>query len=469
MAVQVQSGGLPSGFLSGARGWLRRIDRAAWRRFFVAVLALTLALFLALYATGLSQSGQYKTAAVAASVSLLLAALVAVRVVPGLARRTALQHWMRGVEYEFTPEGAVYLALILIITVAAVNTGNNLLFIILSCLLAGILVSGVMSRIVLQGLELELTLPDHLFAGQPVFARLRLKNQKQFLPTFSVTVQGRASLRLKRGRHPLLSAPAILSQDVYIPYLPRRSAASPDLMLTFPKRGSYSQESFRVSTRFPFGFIRKTRSIPCGREVLVLPSVEPSEAFFEVLPQLGSEMDSYVKGRSHDLYAIRDYRPSDSARHVDWKATARVRQLKVREFTREDQRRLRLVLDPWVPDTSAKMLERFENSVTLCACLAWYFYETGVEMAFVTDGFEVPMSPPSQILYPVLEKLAVVEPAPVPASSAGQLISHASAHMECFQVIITHQPPESIPASQRRSSYFIFMDLLSRQADGDGG
>src|SRR5690348_480658 len=469
MSIQVKSGRLAGEFRPGARTWLTGASRAAWRRFFAALLALPLALFLALYATGLSQSGQYRMAAAVASFSLLLTALVAVRVVPGLARRTALEHWMPGVEYEFTREGAVYLALIAIITVAAVNTGNNLLLIILSCLLAGILVSGVMSRIVLQGLKLELTLPDHLFAGQAFVARLRLKNQKQFLPSLSVTVLGRPGTRRKRGRRPLSSAPAILNQDIYIPYLPRRSSVSPDVMLTFPKRGSYAQESFRVSTRFPFGFVRKTRSIPCGREVLVLPCVQPTKKFLEVLPQLGSELDNYLKGRSHDLYAIRDYRPSDSARHVDWKATARVRQLKVREFTREDERRLRMVFDPWVPDTRRETLESFENSVTLCACLAWYFYETGINMAFATDGFEAPMSAAGQILYPVLEKLALVKPARAPTSALGRLLPDSSAQMEYFQVIISHQPPESVPAGLRRSSYFLFMDSVNRRRDTDGG
>lgn len=458
MAVQVQSGRLVDGTRPGPRKWLIEVGGGTWRRFFAALLGLPLALLLALYATGLSQSGQYKMAAAVASFSLLLTALVAVRVVPGLARRTALEHWMPGVEYELTREGAVYLALIAIITVAAVNTGNNLLLIILSCLLAGILVSGVTSRIVLQGLKLELTLPDHLFAGQAFFARLRLKNQKQFLPTLSVTVLGRPSTRRKRARRQISSAPAILNQDIYIPYLPRRSSVSPDVMLTFPKRGTYAQESFRVSTRFPFGFVRKTRSIPCGREVLVLPSVQPTDGFFEILPRLGSELDSYLKGRSHDLYAIRDYRPSDSARHVDWKATAKVGQLKVREFTREDERRLRLVFDAWAPDAREETLASFENSVTLCSCLAWYFYETGTSMAFATGGFEAPISPAGQIIYSVLEKLALVKPAVRPAGSLGQLLLDSSGQTECFQVIITHQPPESIPARLRRSAFFIFMD-----------
>ena len=460
MVVQTQSGKLLNGSRSAARVWLAAIDRAAWRRFFLALFGLAVALFLALYATGLSQSGQYKRAAALAALSLLLTALVAVRVVPALARRTAIRHWMVKVNYEFTRQGAVYLAMIAVITVAALNTGNNLLFIILSCLLAGILASGILSRMMLQGLELDLSLPDHVFAGQPFLARLRLQNHKLFFPTFSVTLSGRAENRRKPGKKVLASKPEILTEAVYIPYISHRSSVYREVKLTFPRRGSYLQESLRISTRFPFGFVRKTRSLPSARQALVLPNIQPTEKFFEVLPRLGSEMDSYLKGRSHDLYAIRDYRQSDSARHVDWKATARVRQLKVREFTREDERRLRLVFDPRIPDTRPQTLERFEKAVTLCACFAWYFYETGATISFATEGFETPMSPAGQVLYPVLEKLALIEPTPPRPGSPDHQFAGLSRHGQSFQIILTHQPRESFPPDQQRSSCFVLMDSL---------
>lgn len=459
MTVKVQSGRFSGKTRSPARKRRAGIDRAAWRRFFLALFALTLALFLALYATGLSQSGYYKQAAVVAAVSLLLTVLVAARIVPGLARRTALHYWMAKVEYEFTREGVVFLAMIAVITVAALNTGNNLLFIILSCLLAAILTSGMLSRIVLRGLEIDLPLPDHIFAGQSILARLRLENRKQLLPTFSVTISGRAVARSHRKR-PAVSTPSILNQDVYIPYIPRRSSASQDVTLTFPKRGSYSQASLRISTRFPFGFLRKTQTVPWTREVLVLPSVQPTRKFFEVLPQLGNELDSYLKGRSHDLYAIRDYQQDDSARHVDWKATARVRQLKVREFTREDDRRLRLTFDARIPDTQPETLERVEKAIHLCACLAWHYYKSGATISFTTDGFETPMAPAGLVLYSILEKLAVIQPSLGGSPTLESLLADSSPQSQGFQIVLTHQPRESIPASLRRDAYFVFMDSL---------
>jgi len=242
MTVNTQSGSSPADFRSATRQWHAGADLAAWRRFLLAMLALGLALLLALYATGLSQSGRDRLAAVVASLSLLLAALVAIRVVPALARRTALRHLMVRVDYEFTRQGAVYLVMIAVIAVAALNTGNNLLFIILSCLIAGILASGLLSRIVLEGLHLDLHLPEHLFAGQPALVRLRLENRKRFFPTFSVTLSGRT-----RRMRATAAAPAILNQDIYVPYLPRISSAGRKVTLTFPKRGNYLQPSLSVS------------------------------------------------------------------------------------------------------------------------------------------------------------------------------------------------------------------------------
>ena len=155
-----------------------------------------------------------------------------------------------------------------------------------------------------------------------------------------------------------------------------------------------------------------------SRKSWCCPNVQPTEEFYEILPLIGGDIESMSKGRGHDLYAIRDYVESDSARHVDWKATAKAQQLKVREFTREDERRLVLVFDASLPSTDEKSLAQFEKGVNFCACLAWHFYEIDAQMQFIADGFETPMAPAGEIIYPVLETLALVEPKAGAASSA---------------------------------------------------
>ena len=216
---------------------LTHIDRPAWRRFFLALFALSFSFFLALYSAVLRETGRLRWSFWAAVVSLLLAGVVAVKVVPYLARRTALERWMIKIEFEFTREGAIYLMLIAVIAVAALNTGNNLLFIILASLLAGILVSGILSHIVLTDLELEFVLPDHVFAQQAMISRVTLSNQKWFFPSFSVTVAAKEEKKRKRETALAEQPRRILDEAVYVPYVPRRAAVTQHVEMTFPRRG----------------------------------------------------------------------------------------------------------------------------------------------------------------------------------------------------------------------------------------
>ena len=125
-----------------------------------------------------AEDGRTSAAAFSALSALALSAWVAFTVVPVLARRTPLRWLAYRMDYRVTREGIVYLAGIFIIALAALNTGNNLLFMTLACMLAGILISGLLSQIVLSGVELRLDLPEHIFANQPVMALAELTNHK---------------------------------------------------------------------------------------------------------------------------------------------------------------------------------------------------------------------------------------------------------------------------------------------------
>src|SRR5258706_270453 len=206
--------------------------------------------------------------------------------------------------------------------------------------IAIILMSGILSSITLSGVAMRLQLPEHIFAGQPVRASIELENEKLTLPSFSLRVEAVAAKN---------SPPAaLLETPVYFPYLPKRGRVNQSVPMTFPARGVYRQEAFRIVTRFPFGFLQKAHRVDLRTDALVYPSVEPTREFFEIMPGLQGAIESRDNGRGQNLYALRDYVPTDSARHVHWKASARLGSLMVREFTREDETRVLLVLDPHV-------------------------------------------------------------------------------------------------------------------------
>src|SRR6202030_12546 len=231
-------------------------------------------------------------------------------------------------EYRVTREGWIYIGGIFVVALAALNTGNNLLFMILASLIAIILMSGILSSITLSGIAMRLELPEHIFAGQTVRAQVDLENEKVTLPSFSLRVE---AVTTKKS-----PAAALLETPVYFPYVPKRQHVRQSVPLTFVHRGAYRQDMFRIVTRFPFGFLQKARRVELRTEALVYPSVEPSRDFLEILPALQGALESLSKGGGHDLYALRGYVPTDSARYVHWKASARTGTLMVREFTRED-------------------------------------------------------------------------------------------------------------------------------------
>ena len=311
-------------------------------------------------------------------------------------------------DYRLTREGIVYLAAVFMLVLAAVNTGNNLLF----------HDSRLPAR---RHSDLRRALARrahrHRFALRSARAhfrraararRARAAQRKAGLPSFSLRVVG------DRKKIPT----PILTRPVFFPYIPRLSAARQKVELLFPHRGVYRQDAFGIRTRFPFGFFEKTREVGPHLEIVVYPAVQPTEQFYEILPLLSGEMASFYRGRGHELHSLRDYLPTDSARFVDWKVTARAGRLHVREFAREDERRVMLVFDPFVgppsadrgPGAAAEHAARFERAVSTAASIAWHFHEINSVLQIRTDRFVSPMAPAGEIIYDTLRELAMIQP-----------------------------------------------------------
>lgn len=454
--------------------WLARLDRGAWIRFFVALGGLAVAMTAAMYSTIFQREGKMVATAVAASAALLTAGWVGLYTVPYLAKRVALEGMREAFDYDVTTEGLVYLGMALLIGVAALNTGNNMLFIIVAAMLSAIAVSGAASALVLRALRLDVTLPVHVFAEDPVMARVALRNRYP-VASFSVSVvpprerntQGwhwergefvfpakRApgkewvrwkDMKLRPGKMEA-AADAIFRGAVYFPYVAARQSAFADLELNFPRRGRYVQDGFGLATRFPFSFLVKTRRVAADQELIAYPSVQPTDEFFSVLPMITGEFEAFVRGRGYDLYRIREHMPEDSARHVDWKATAKSGALKVREFTREDERKLRIVFDN--PAPGAVSAKDYEAAVALTASLAWHFAGTNTQLSFAACGYGG-----SGNVLDFLRYLALVEARAETEPLLPQLKATGA-----YNLIITAQARGSVPTELWASSYIVFMD-----------
>jgi uncharacterized protein (DUF58 family) len=469
-----------------------------WIKFLLALLGLGIAFGAALFSTASGEAGHLWISVILASISLLMAAFVGLVTVPYLARRVAFERLRHTLHYEVTKAGVVYVLVTLIIGIAALNTGNNLLYIVVAAMLAAILVSGVVSALTLRGLELEVRLPEHVFARGPTKGRILLRNSRWAMPSFSIRVVttrkekapkkewrwepttfafplNRAPenqwLRLRDWRVQRVrvapAAPGIFDGLVYFPYLPARTELAADLDLIFDRRGRYRESSFGVATRFPFAFLTKTRQLPLQREIIVYPPIEPTDELLEILPLVRGEWESFARGRGNDLYRIREYMPEDSARHVDWKATAKSGSLKVREFSREDERKLCIIFDN--PPAGLISDASYEHGINLAASLAWHFAEQNMETSFLAPGLN------STDLYEFLSRLAVIQPERTAEESVASLRStsqpKSAKHSPQtnlltrieekdpyeYNIILTARTKEDFPAALTNFCYFIYL------------
>ena len=397
--------------------WMQSTAAEVWVKFLFALLGLALAFGAALLSTASGEAGHLWASVILASLALLLAAFVGLVTVPYLARRVALERLRQTFHYDVTKVGVVYVLVTLVIGIAALNTGNNLLYIVVAAMLAAILVSGVVSALELRGLELDVRLPEHVFAGRSVLARVVLHNSRRFFPSFSIRVVTARSKQDKKIRKqwrwerttfafPLNRAPAqqwlrlrdwrfrrvavrpqppgIFDGVGLLPFLPPKSELAADLPLQFQRRGLYRESSFGIATRFPFAFLTRTKEVELKREILVYPPIEAPGELFEILPLVRGEWESFVRGRGSDLYRIREYMPEDSARHVDWKATAKSGSLKVREFSREDERKLCIVFDNPPPGEVSE--SEYEQAVNLAGFAGVAFLLSGCRSLICNSG-----------------------------------------------------------------------------------
>lgn len=335
--------------------------------------------------------------------------------------------------YQVTRSGALYLLGIFVVAAGALGSGNNLLFLVLAAMLAAVLVSGLSSRLNLAELELQCAAPEQLFAGQPVPARLLLKNLKSWTPSFSL----RLRMNLPGG---------VPSPEVYFPMIAGGETGSALVDLRFPRRGRYRQDTFTIESGFPFGFLMKRAWLRLPREIVVYPPVEAAPEIEAGLDRLSSHWEKAARGLGQDLYRIRPYQTGDSSRVVHWKASAHTGELKVREFTVEEDPRVELLFDAAVPG-EADWPERFERGVELCAALAWRLHNQGTGLRFGSNGLG---GERLENIYDILRYLALVEAdedgAPIEVEPSGW-----------FQVIVAARVAQR-PPHPESSCYWYYLE-----------
>jgi uncharacterized protein (DUF58 family) len=292
------------------------------------------------------------------------------------------RRWMRPPRrLRFTREGKYFVGITIGVGFAAINTGNNLLYLLLGMMLSLIVASGIMSELSLRDLKVTRQPPGRIHARRPFLMGIGLSNGKKKLPSFSVEVED-------------LVADKPLDKKCYFLKLPAGRLQHTSYRHTFPRRGRYTYSGFRLSTKFPFALFRKSRLVEMETEVIVFPQL--AQLGHAVAPRArvaGVEAQGR-RGRQGEFHGLREFREGDDPRDIHWRSTARHGRTMVREHEEEAARRVTLFLDNALPNGEAcpdeLAKDGLERAISLAASLTADYLERGYAVRVVTRGDVVP-------------------------------------------------------------------------------
>jgi uncharacterized protein (DUF58 family) len=309
-----------------------------------------------------------------------------------VAERARLPWWRRlrpPRRLSFTREGRLIVVLAVGVGFAAINTGNNLLYLLLGWLLSFIIASGLLSEMTLKRLIVERRPPPRVFAGEPFLMEVAITNEKPRRASFSIEVEDLVGATPLDKRCYFLKIPAAKSQRTSYRH-------------TFARRGLYTLTGYRVATKFPFALFRKSRDVEAPIDVLVYPA---RVAVPKPVPRTEARGDATANraGRRGEFFGLREHRSGDDRRDVHWRSSARSGRLLVREYEDEHARRVVIGVDNALPDAARdavtdgaltpvieQAVAAVERAISVAASLAAVYLESGWTVELCSRGCHVP-------------------------------------------------------------------------------
>ena len=332
----------------------------------------------------------------------------------------------------FTREGKYFFWLTVGIGLGAVNTGNNLLYLLLGMLLSLIIVSGILSNVSLKSLHIQRHLPQRMFAETPCLITLTISNKKRYFPSFSIEIEDRIEGHQK-------------SKKCYFLKIGPQQEQKTAYRLELPRRGEYTFQEVTISTKFPFSLFVKSRVIQLEQTCLVYPKLMPI-----LRPPMGrhlfqqGQQPHAERGQGNNFFMLREMQPGDELRWIHWPSSARTGKWQVKEFEREHRPQAHLLLWNVAPDTlnTEEATRYIDKSIDLAASFAYSYISHGHPVHFATAEQTFPVLHTEQELDQLLRQLAVLSPHQ-PTSP-----NRKSPHM--VVVLPEHSPAPSLPPSVRQ-------------------
>jgi uncharacterized protein (DUF58 family) len=300
----------------------------------------------------------------------------------------------------FTRQGRFYVLVTVGVGVGAINTGSNLLYLVLGLLLSLVILSGVLSDLVLFWIRPARSLPARAHAGAPFLVEVVLTNEKRWLPSFSIEVEDVAE-----------GAPS--DRRTYFLRVEPRGERRAVYERSVDARGLLRFSELVLRTSYPFGLFEKTLRHRVEDLLVVYPALEPDRAGLEVAEQRLDAESVERAGHGTEVLHLREYRPGDEARAVHARRSAALGRLVVRERARARAPAIHLLLDDLLPESEGRehpaRREGFERRIRQLAWLASTAHTRGADVTLRTRSGRGAAARGDGPVDPVLAFLALAE------------------------------------------------------------
>lgn len=261
-----------------------------------------------------------------------------------------------------TKVGTTYILSTVVIAIAAINTGNNALYIAVALMLGCLLLSGIASKSGLRKLTVEIRGIDEAWAGKPANGIVRVHNAS----------------RIWNVRDVILTSEA-LAEPVLLPVVGRRSEVIANASFLFVRRGLAHVSGIDSYTRYPFGFVLKKRRLRVSSEVVVFPQLSAEEPPRELFRPVAGELNSVNRpGSGSDIHAFREYTRGDSLRQVHWKKSASLGRWIMKQHDSDVARSVHVVVDPYKPRDISE--DVFEEMISAAATFIHHAVRRGLDV-----------------------------------------------------------------------------------------
>jgi uncharacterized protein (DUF58 family) len=295
-----------------------------------------------------------------------------------------------------TREGLGFILLLFCVGLGAINTGNNLLYLVLAMCCSFIAVSGVLSELSFKKLSVEAKGPPHLYCNETGTLNFKLQNNKIWAPSYSIRI-----LLANDGR-------CSLEEPPYFFFIPARAAQEKAALFAGNKRGRLQINSCCLATSFPFGFYYKTKTIPINIDMVIFPALHPVH-----LPpknESGQEGAGTLQTRGEELYAVREFRPGDSLSSVHWKSSAKTGNLRIKEFQNPNEESYTVFLNVKESGSNKTVKEEIlEERISEAASLIYHLIERGNEVSLKTEDTQTAFGDSESHLKELMHKLALIQ------------------------------------------------------------